>query len=229
MGDRYIFVLIDGSASMWGEEQDIASHLNSTLEVIAKKQKEGDNRPIQVSVLSFSEGFTEIIPNTRLTKEGPRLDPCLLESQGETALYDAVGRTVDDLHVLSDTSLKDIIIIVATDGRDNASKLYDATRVRKTVANHRDQGVTFIYIAAGEDALVAGVEMGLCEKECLKVRNDESIGSCFTSQMVRGAMSQALGIDLKEEDYPPEFDQEEGESSKKKNKVDDCEIYSQYY
>lgn len=222
-GERYIFVLIDGSASMWGEEQDIASHLNSTLEVIAKKQKEG--RPIQVSVLSFSEGFTEIIPNTRLTKEGPRLDPCLLESQGETALYDAVGRTVDDLHVLSDTSLKDIIIIVATDGRDNASKLYDATRVRKTVANHRDQGVTFIYIAAGDDALVAGVEMGLCEKECLRVKNDESIGSCFTSQMVRGAMSQALGIDLGEEDYPPEFDQPE----KKKNKVEDEEIYSQYY
>lgn len=218
-GDKYLFILIDGSGSMNGEEEDLATHLNIILQRMGEKQKEGET-PIKVGIYMFNEGFSEVIPTEVLTRESPRLTASLFHMEGHTALYDAVGRTVDDLHVLTDTSLKDITILVATDGCDNASIKYDATRVRKTVTTHRDMGVNFIFISAGPEARQAGLEMGLCGKECMETQGGESVGSGFTSQMIQGALSQALGVDL-EGDYPEE-------PTSKRSRVDE-EIYSQYY
>jgi hypothetical protein len=122
-----------------------------------------------------------------------------------------------------------VIVVVATDGQDTVSEQYDAESVRALVEEYRTKGVSFIYIASGNDAYRAGEQMGFIADECKRVRveDNESIGSCFSSQLIRDAISQALG----QESIPSGFEEKEGSPSSPKRikKDEEEEIYSQYY
>ena len=221
---KKMFILIDTSGSMAGQEKEVADGLNTTLKAIAQNKKTGET--IQVSLNTFDSEIKELRLPFFLEPDVPKyLSSESLEMRGDTALYDAVGITVGTLSELS-TPSKDVIVVVSTDGQDTVSEHYDAESVRVLVEEYRTKGVSFIYIASGNDAYTAGEQMGFIEDECKRVRveHNESIGSCFSSQLIRDAISQALG----QESVPSGFEEKEG-SPKRIKKDEEEEIYSQYY
>jgi Mg-chelatase subunit ChlD len=229
---KELLVLFDTSGSMEGQEKEVSDGINTTLKAIAQNKKTGET--IQVSLNTFDSKIKELQLPFFLEPEVPKyLSSESLEMRGETALYDAVGITVGTLSELS-TPSKDVIVVVATDGQDTVSEQYDAESVRALVEEYRTKGVSFIYIASGNDAYRAGEQMGFIASECKRVRveDNESIGSCFSSQLIRDAISQALG----QESIPSGFEEKEGSpSSPKRIKKDEeeeiigDEVYSQYY
>lgn len=227
---KELYILIDTSGSMEGQEKEVASGINTTLKALAQNKK--TEEIIQVSLNTFDSKIKELRLPFFLEPDVPiNLSSEIFEMRGETALYDAVGITVGTLSDIS-TSPKDVIIVVATDGQDTVSEKYDAESVRSLVEEYRTKGVSFIYIAAGNDAYRAGEQMGFLTSECKRVRveDNESIGSCFSSQLIRDAISQALGQESVPS-VPSGFDEKEGSPSSPKRikKEDEEEIYSQYY
>lgn len=230
-GGKTIFILLDTSTSMAGEQEDLAKGVNTLLcKLLAQKDKDDQ---IQVSIDVFNHQMSSLVEPFILTHDFPRLNPNVFNMDGDTALYDAVGKSVDALSVLTNSRMSDIVFVVGTDGRDTVSKEFDASAVRKVVEDYKQKGVSFVYIAAGEGAYEAGVEMGFTTKECKRVAETDSIGSHFASQLVEEAISQALGfVELPPgggefDPYPPEFDA----SSPKKIKIEEVsdEVYSQYF
>jgi uncharacterized protein YegL len=221
---KEIFILLDVSTSMAGEQEDLAKGVNDLLSQLLSQK--GKDECIQVSIDTFNQSMQQLVTPFMLTHDFPRLHPDQFNMDGDTALYDAVGQNLNDLSALETIRLSDVVMVVGTDGRDTVSKTYDAKAVRELVDTYKQKGVSFVYIAAGEGAYEAGVEMGFTTKECKRVVETESIGSCFSSQLVREAISQALGLPEGVNDYPSEFDQS---SPKRIKKEEEDEVYSQYF
>jgi len=235
-----VFFLIDCSGSMnsTGPEQ-VAEGVNEALRRLGATQKQEPTSSIIVNITGFNTSFIEIILSSPLTFDAPRISPEQLCFAGDTALYDALGDTIVGTHCFTPPdSTEDVIIVVATDGDDTSSKRFTAEKIHALVQQHRTMGVRFIYIGAGDDAMKAGLKMGICkEDEVYRVKEEEgeNIGSSIGSQHVMALMSQALGVELLEgecgEDQNVEGEcGEEGPQKKAKPSLDNqVDISSQYY
>ena len=222
--NKIIFILLDVSGSMRGEEEALAKGVNDVLSTLLSQKKEEDK--ISVSIDTFNNHMQQLVPSFVLNSDGfTPLNATQFAMDGDTALYDAIGKNLKEFHHLT-TPLKDVVLVVGTDGNDTCSSEFDASSVRELVMHYKKEGVSFIFIAAGEEAYAAGELMGFTHKECKQVGGEsESVGTGFSSQLIRDAISQAMGFmeEGKEEDYPSEFDKE---SSPKRIK---SEVYSQDY
>jgi hypothetical protein len=79
---------------------------------------------------------------------------------GGTALYDGVHEAMAKAE--QDTGIGDrILIVVVTDGEENASREVTGPQLRRNVQERQDRGNwTFVFLAANIDALHAGQTMG---------------------------------------------------------------------
>ena len=85
--------------------------------------------------------------------------------RGNTALYDAIGRTVDSVGARLDR-MKDkpekVIVLILTDGEENASQEYTASRVAEMIKHQQDKyGWEFVFIAANQDAFLSGSKLNI--------------------------------------------------------------------
>lgn len=216
---KEIFILLDISYSMCDQEEELAKGVNDVLDTLLFKQK--DECLIQVSIDTFNQTTESLMDSFMLTSDYPRLSASQFKMDGDTALYDAIGKNLDALPILT-TPLSNVVLVVGTDGKDTASKIYGAEQVRRLVDQYKKKGVSFVYIAAGEDAYQTGVNLGFTQGDVADT--DQGVGSSLSSQIVREAISQALGFAEGEPQPPSEFDP----SPTKKIKYED-DICSQYY
>jgi uncharacterized protein YegL len=75
--------------------------------------------------------------------------------RGWTALHDAIGKTVEDLRARLVGERKDekVLVVVMTDGIENASKEYDREAIENLVTGLEEQGNwTFVYLGADDPA-----------------------------------------------------------------------------
>jgi hypothetical protein len=90
-----------------------------------------------------------------------------LHPRGMTALYDAIGRGVDEfgaeLAALPEAQRPGTVIFaILTDGLENASKRETAKSVRERVTHQQEAyGWTFIYLGANQDAILEGAKLGV--------------------------------------------------------------------
>ncbi|MGM2799589.1 hypothetical protein ACS2Q1_29450, partial [Bacillus cereus group sp. Bce004] len=85
-----------------------------------------------------------------------------LEPRGMTALHDAVGDALEGfraalsaipVHAQPGT----VLVVVVTDGHENASNRWTGDRVNRLVTGLTDElGWNFVYLGAGQDAIVVG-------------------------------------------------------------------------
>lgn len=85
-----------------------------------------------------------------------------LHPSGLTALYDAVGITLEGVgHRIANEKWADLVIIaVLTDGAENASKRYTQEQVQSMVSHAEKNGWRFIFLAANQDAWKAAASIG---------------------------------------------------------------------
>ena len=153
--------ILDRSGSMAGLESDTIGGFNAFLE----KQK----------ALPGEARLTTVLFNHRDYLLHDRLDiravaPLTAKEYsvgGSTALLDAVGRTIDKIdralrHTAEGYRAGKVLIVITTDGLENASREYAADRVRNMIERQkRELGWEFLFLGANIDAVETAGNLGI--------------------------------------------------------------------
>ena len=155
-----VFIL-DRSGSMFGLVSDTIGGFNSLIE----KQKKEDGRAWVTTVL-FNTQSVRLHDRVSLDQVEPMTEKDYVPG-GCTALLDAVGDTVRHIaHIHKYARPEDVpektVVVITTDGLENASHRYSADEVRKLIAHEQEKyGWEFIFLGANIDAVESAGSIGI--------------------------------------------------------------------
>lgn len=143
-----VVFLLDKSGSMHGSEEDTIGGYNRYLE-------EQKNNKCKITTVLFNDNYKllhyrkDIDAVKRLTREDYYVGGC-------TALYDAIGSTIDKL---DNNNIDKVLFIITTDGLENSSKEYTKDKITKLIEEHSNW--EFIYLGANIDSYAEGTSLGI--------------------------------------------------------------------
>lgn len=147
-----IIFLLDRSGSMSGSENNTINSYNSYL----SKQKK-NKYLTKITTILFDDQY-EILFNRENIKEGKYLTNKEYYVRGCTALYDAIGKTIN---FYSRQIKNKVLFIIITDGLENASREFDKLRIKQLIQNHPNW--EFIYLGANIDTYSEATKIGIKE------------------------------------------------------------------
>lgn len=154
--------ILDRSGSMAGLEADTIGGFNSMLE----QQKEGPGDATVTTVLFNQE--TQIL-HDRIPLDGVApLSPRDYSAGGLTALLDAVGQTILKIDRAREKTgekhrASRVLVVITTDGLENASREFTDEQVRKLIGERKEQGWEFLFLGANIDAVETAARYGIAE------------------------------------------------------------------
>lgn len=173
----HIGILIDRSGSMYSIKDDMEGNLAEFL----NKQKELPGI-CTVSIAQFDQQF-EMLQSFVDIHE---LEKIRISPRGMTALYDALGKFIKRTgHSLSsiveENRPSKVLIIVITDGQENASIDYTASEIKKMVElQEKIYSWDFVYLGSNQDALLEGEKFGNQRSKSLTYEaNTRGINTAF--------------------------------------------------
>jgi uncharacterized protein YegL len=85
--------------------------------------------------------------------------------RGMTALYDAIGKTINTVKAnhnkLGIERPGKVLVCIVTDGLENASHEYNNNNIKKLIKDCEENNWNFIYLAANQDAFAVGASFGV--------------------------------------------------------------------
>lgn len=149
-----IIFVIDRSSSMIPSADEVIDGFNKFLN--EQRNAEG----IALITLSLFDTSKEILLNGKLLNEIPEnfLNRNNYVPRGMTALFDAVGMTIDQvgkrlLETPENERPGKVMMVIMTDGAENASREYLGTRVPDMIKHQRENySWEFVYLGANVDA-----------------------------------------------------------------------------
>ena len=149
-----VFIL-DRSGSMAGLASDTIGGFNAML----AKQKAEPGQALVTTVLFDHEAVT--IHDRLKIAQVPEMTAREYSVRGSTALLDAVGRTVEHIaavhrYIRPEDVPGRTMVVITTDGMENASREYSYDRVRALLDEKRAAGWEFIFLGANIDVKKRG-------------------------------------------------------------------------
>ena len=167
--DRLLTVsLIDRSSSMSFRSKDDHVKTRRDLILVAHNAfvEELKKHPL-VHQLRFVRSFFHgrIDANVRV-KRMKEVDPLTMEEYRlgpGTALYDAIGATLDGIeHILSvKPNYKYVHVIILSDGEENASRKWSASEIRTRIEEKRALGWRIEFFGMSEESLQQAQDIGI--------------------------------------------------------------------
>jgi hypothetical protein len=182
-----VAIVLDRSGSMASVKDEVIGGFNKMLE--ENKQLPGK---CLVTLVQFDDEYEVIYSAEPIEKVAP-LNENTYQPRAFTRLYDALGKTIDDVGIklaamAEDERPKKIIVVVLTDGMENASKEYSGARVQTMIAHQRDKYQwEFAFHGCQEAALQQARTLGVASQNVIGF----VAGKEGTSR-VMGVMSQGL-------------------------------------
>lgn len=200
-GRTELIFILDRSGSMGGLEPDTIGGYNGLL----KKQREETGECTLTTVL-FDDRY-EVLHDREDIRHIRPLTEKDYYVRGTTALLDAIGRTLSRFgslqKVLSDKQRADkVMVVIITDGMENASTEYNLTQVRHMVSRQRDRfGWEILFLGANIDAIGTAAKMGIHADRAVNYHADKQ-GTQLNYDSVGDAVrtiraGQALDADWK--------------------------------
>ena len=155
-----IAVVVDRSGSM---ESIWSDTLGGLKQFVADQQKLEGEANLTLNI--FDNEFLPLV--TRAAVKTVDLEKFQFGPRGNTALYDAIGRTVTTLGEQIAASKEEarpgkVLVAIFTDGAENASTEYNRKRVFDLIRRKEEKdGWAFLFMAAGKDAMVEGEHLGI--------------------------------------------------------------------
>jgi len=157
----HITYLLDRSGSMQSVWSDVAGGYQTIIE-------ENQTFPGECTftLVGFDTAYEKPVDMAPIAEVDPANLP--FAPRGQTALLDALGRTIAEmgeaLAALPEAERPDkVLLLVQTDGLENASQEYSGEQVRAMIKHQRDvYKWDFMFLGAGEDSIAAqGVAVGM--------------------------------------------------------------------
>ena len=174
-----VFIL-DKSGSMCGMESDTVGGFNST--VAKQKRLEGK---VYVSTVLFSNE-SEVL-HDRVDIQS--IEPMRTEdftAAGCTALLDAIGGAIHHIgnvhkYAREEDVPEHTVFVIITDGMENCSHRYSATRVKEMITRQREEyGWEFLFLAANIDAVATAEGIGIRrERASGYVQTSDGTSDCY--------------------------------------------------
>lgn len=156
-----LIAILDRSGSMHGRETDVIGGFNKFLD----EQKKLPGQAC-VTLVLFDDRY-EVVHNRKPLQDVPDLDDLTYFVRDNTALLDAVGKTLK-----SAKTAKKAIVFIFTDGQENASREYKKEAVKAMVEERQKAGWEIHFIGAGIDAFAAGSGIGVKQSSILRTTRD---------------------------------------------------------
>ena len=152
-----IVVIADRSGSMGSIRNDAIGGFNT---FIGEQQKQGGEANLTVAL--FDDKY-EIMQDKIPLGEAVLFDEKNFIPRGMTALFDAIGKTLNTLIERREKGEIDgAIVTILTDGAENASREYRAEQIKALIEKcEKDYGWEFIFLAANQDAFATGSTFGI--------------------------------------------------------------------
>lgn len=178
----HIVFIVDRSGSMRGIANDMIGGFNSFI----AKQKEIEGECV-VSFYQFDSEYETVFDKIPLHKVKD-LTNKTYSPRGSTALYDAMGKTIDDYGVyLSSLQESDrperVLVVTITDGENNSSKEFNLTDIKNRIKVQTETyDWDFVFIGSNIDSWEVGDSIGISRGATLQFSNcADSVGNVFAS------------------------------------------------
>jgi len=135
-----LIFIMDRSGSMMGSQKDTIGGFNSFIQKEIKKELD-----TRVTTILFDHEY-EVLYKRKPIHEVKELTEKEYWVRGSTALLDAIGKTINTLDKEIDNKT---LVVIMTDGYENASKEYTKQQIKNLITNHSWE---FIYIGADIDS-----------------------------------------------------------------------------
>jgi hypothetical protein len=146
-------MLVDRSGSMDAIRDDAQGGLNRFL---------GDQRSVEGTChFALAQFDTEY---ELLYDFGPIADApgYTLTPRGQTALLDAIGTLIIYMiHKCAKVEVDKVIMVIQTDGQENASKVWNIKALQTLIAAQQELGWEFIFLGQGLDVAEQGEKLGM--------------------------------------------------------------------
>ena len=150
-----IRLVLDRSGSMSSCKEETVASINEYINEIQKETVEG------VFTLSTFDNRSIEIPISRIPiRELTTLGDDILMPRGGTPLYDAIGIAVHDLSTFTHTGNEKKVLVIVTDGYENASREYTSDAIKQLIEEKTKEGWLILYLGADHDAFTQSRHMG---------------------------------------------------------------------
>ena len=144
-------LLVDASGSMSDIRRETLESINGQVRSIRSLSLEVPGQEILVSLRFFNSESREVYTGLH-PEQAPILDPEQYRPTGSTALLDALGQCMEETSRRI-TPFDDVVVVVVTDGEENASQYFTTTQVARRIGALKESGRwTFSFIGADFDS-----------------------------------------------------------------------------
>jgi hypothetical protein len=147
-----IVMILDESGSMDCIRNDMIKAINNLL----TEQKQIKDRPCRFTLVKFNDKIERLLKNIDLA-DTPMINTMNYTPQRTTALYDAIGSTIDWFRYE-----KDVLMVIVTDGQENASQKYTKDQVTEMLdEKQKNRGWSYVYLSNDLKTAAQGDSLGL--------------------------------------------------------------------
>ena len=150
VADVNVIAILDMSGSMQGREVETRGGFNAFVTNAQEDQRDAGGK-ITLSLTCFDTAFEQVYSPTPVERVKP-IGPKEYTPRGMTALHDAIGLTLSPLRFPKDEK---VMVIITTDGLENASHEWTSESVKKLIEEKERLGWEFLFLGVGLDAFAA--------------------------------------------------------------------------
>jgi len=193
-----VFIL-DRSGSMGGMESDTVGGFNSML---AKQQSEpGECR---ITTVLFDHEY-EVLHDRIDIKAVSPITEREYYVRGNTALLDAVGRTINKIggvqkNTADDYRAEKVLFVITTDGMENASREFGYEKIKSMIEHQKSAyNWEFIFLGANIDAVDVAGRFGVARNRAQNFHNDSegiALNYAVVSETVAAFRAAPCGVSV---------------------------------
>jgi len=184
-----IVCILDRSGSMSHLTTDTIGGFNTFLK--EQKEVEGEAR---LSLVLFDDEYDLLFDHVDIQSVEELTDKTYF-ARGNTALFDAIGRTINAVgerlkKTEEDERPEKVIFVITTDGHENASTEFTEKSQIKDMIDHQEEKYSweFIYMGANQDAIAEGSTFGIKAGRAMNfIADSEGVGSSY--QVMRSCVT----------------------------------------
>jgi uncharacterized protein YegL len=194
----HIICVLDRSGSMAGIINDSIGGFNTFLRDQKKLPDEAT-----ITVVLFDDKYEPLYDNVDI-KKANELTSEVWKPRGTTALYDAIGKTINlekaRFERLGSEAPAKVLCVIVTDGFENASHEYKLNDVKKLIKDCENDDWNFLYLAANQDAFAVGDSFGVSRGNTITYTANAG-GVAFMSATMNNASTSYRSMNSSSADF----------------------------